>query len=141
MFTLAVGETDKEKPFHPAMTKKIPLTALFLLLTALSHVQAQLKQAWTVWIRRLFVSRRVYPRRELPFTPFNCYSFPLSLASPRHNALPLCSELEPLCGQTFSRPYPDLSSLWFYAHTQIHFSSFIRALVHITCLFYFNVTK
>lgn len=45
--------------------------------------------------------------------------------------------------QTLSRPYRDLSSLWFYAHAQIHFSSFIGALVHIsiTCLFYFNATK
>lgn len=45
------------------------------------------------------------------------------------------AELEPLCAQTFSRPYRDLSSQWFYVPKEIYFSSFIEALVHvsITC--------
>lgn len=103
-----------------------------------SSVKVQLKQAWTVWIRRLFASLRVCFQWEMPFTPFNCYSFLLSLTSPLHNVLPLCAELDLLCVQTFSRPYRDLSSLCLYAHREIHFSSFItaQACITITCPFY-----
>lgn len=56
---------------------------------------------------------------------------------PPRNTSSLCAELEPLCTQTFSRPYRDLSSLCFYAPREIHFSSFIQVLAHIsiTCLF------
>lgn len=57
---------------------------------------------------------------------------------PPRNAPPLCAELEPLCVQTFSRRYRDLSSPCFHAPREIHFSSFIEALAHIsiTCLFF-----
>lgn len=51
---------------------------------------------------------------------------------PPHNAPPLCAELEPLCWQTSGRPYPDLPSLCFHALREIHFSSFIWALAHIS---------
>lgn len=70
----------------------------------------------------------------MPFTPFNCHSFLLSLTSPRHHALPLWAELNLLCVQTFRRPYRDLSSLCLYAHEEIHFSPFITAQARIAII-------
>lgn len=116
------GKTDKEKRSHPAL---IPS------LTARSGVAGEVKQARSLWITRSLVCRCVYPRRELPFTPFNCYSFPLSLTSPPHNAPPLCAELQPLCAN-LQPPHRGLPS---------QRSSFITMLVHISITCLFNATQ
>lgn len=65
----------------------------------------------------------------MPFTPFNCYSFVVSLTSPRHNAPPLCADLGLLYAQTSSRLNRDLSSLCLCAHRETHFSFFITTQV------------
>lgn len=99
---LPLQEKKKRKKKKAPTAAILQLTALPLVLT----VKIQLKQAGTVWIRRLFVSLCVCFQWEMPFTPFNCHSFPLSLASRGHNALPLCAELEPLYVQN---PQPPVS--------------------------------
>lgn len=131
------GRQTKERPFHSAFRINPP-AAVSLRLTALSRgsrVKVPLKQAQTDWIRRLFASLHVCFEFDTPFTPFNCYSFLLSLTSPRHNVLPLCAELDPLYVPSVSRQYPDLSSLRLYAHREINFSSSVaaQARIALTC--------
>lgn len=61
----------------------------------------------------------------MPFTPFNCYSFLLSLTSPQHNVLPLCCWIRPIVCANLQPPV-----LWsLIAFPFMHTEKFILALL------------